>query len=263
MDKQQLKLEIKEMIEKSIRNFFEDKEVKVNHILDLIFPNERRIRSLIGGLETSFGTTLWEPLAKLLSKKNGFIILDEKQFKKPVEIPQNISLTISKWKDEREKKNANIELTDFIKEIRQGINSIDLNNIEYEKITKGKGVDIWLKKNGVEYLFDIKTNQINAGAGLKHNETLMDWYAYRILQKPDVDIQCKIAFPFNPFVQSWWDKMGGRAYPLRPGTDAVVENEFWDFLSGFKNTWEIIHECFKELGDENFGQKFEDIFYKN
>lgn len=33
-------------------------------ILDLLIPNERKIRSIVGGLETSLEPTLWEPLAK-------------------------------------------------------------------------------------------------------------------------------------------------------------------------------------------------------
>jgi len=262
MEKDKLKDEIKLMIENSIRAFFMDRDVKVNHILDLIFPNERRIRSLIGGLETSFGTTLWEPLAKLLAERNGFTILNEKDFQKPVDVPKPILDSISKWKEQREKAKNNIELKGFIAEVTEIVKNIDTSEIKYEKITKGEGVDIWIVKNGVEYLFDIKTNQINAGGGLKHNNTIMDWYAYRILQDSNVNVQCKIAFPFNPFNEDWWIRMGGRAYPLRKGTDAVVENEFWDFISGIDNTWGIIHQCFKELGEENFGQKFNDVFYK-
>ena len=47
-------------------------------VLDYIFPKERRIRAIIGGLETSLGTKLWEQLAKLLASENGFEVLDEK-----------------------------------------------------------------------------------------------------------------------------------------------------------------------------------------
>jgi len=74
----QLKAEIKQSIEASIRKFFRRKKVKVTHVLDLIFPVERRIRSLIGGLETSMGTTVWEPVAKVLAKANGFTVEDRK-----------------------------------------------------------------------------------------------------------------------------------------------------------------------------------------
>lgn len=52
-----VKQQIKENLKNSIRNFFKNKEVKNYQVLDDIFPNERRIRSLIGGLETSLGTS--------------------------------------------------------------------------------------------------------------------------------------------------------------------------------------------------------------
>ena len=62
--------EIKHTISKSIESFFLNKKVTVSHPLDLIFPKERRIRSLIGGLETSLGTKVWEPLAKMFAQNN-------------------------------------------------------------------------------------------------------------------------------------------------------------------------------------------------
>lgn len=73
-----IKLRIKENLKKSIRQFFKNKQVKSYQILDEIFPNERRIRSLIGGLETSLGTTFWEPISKTLAEINGFEIIKEK-----------------------------------------------------------------------------------------------------------------------------------------------------------------------------------------
>ena len=71
---------IKSTVEDSINAFFSGKDVKVEHVLDLIFPKERRIRSLIGGLETSLGTRVWEPLAKAFANNNGFTVKDEKIF---------------------------------------------------------------------------------------------------------------------------------------------------------------------------------------
>lgn len=50
---QNIKIKIKETLKTSLRNFFKNRKVKTFHVLDYIFPVERRIRSLIGGLETS------------------------------------------------------------------------------------------------------------------------------------------------------------------------------------------------------------------
>ena len=77
---------VHDTIKNSISDFFEGKDVKVEHVLDLIFPRERRIRSLIGGLETSLGTRLWEPLAKAFANEGGFEVLSEKSYNEKVPV---------------------------------------------------------------------------------------------------------------------------------------------------------------------------------
>ena len=95
---------IKSTVEKSIEDFFEGKEVKVTHVLDLIFPKERRIRSLIGGLETSLGTRVWEPLAKAFAKHNNFNLLCEKTLNSQVPvIPEALRHFIDDLKSEKQK----------------------------------------------------------------------------------------------------------------------------------------------------------------
>ena len=100
MNNLDLKKEIKVAIKDSVEAFFLGKEVKVVHPLDLIFPKERRIRSLIGGLETSLGTRVWEPIAKTLAKNNGYTVLNEKDFNQSVAvIPQSIQHMLSNFKN--------------------------------------------------------------------------------------------------------------------------------------------------------------------
>ncbi|SFN94033.1 hypothetical protein [Xenorhabdus japonica] len=77
-------------------------EVKVGHVLDKIFPRERRIRSLIGGLETSLGTQLWEPLALAFARENGFNILDHKRLNEKVPIiPDKVRYFISNYETQK------------------------------------------------------------------------------------------------------------------------------------------------------------------
>lgn len=253
---------IKETVESSIRNFFEGKTVEVQHVLDKIFPKERRIRSLIGGLETSLGERLWEPLAKAFAKNNGFEILDESKFNKeliPQNIPQPLLDCLSKWKRSRD-LGKNLPLDGYLDEIKNILKTTDRSKINYGKASKGEGLDIWLRKNGQEYLYDIKTNQINAGSGPKFNENIMKWYLYRLIHDPKLELSCKIAFPFNPHKGDFWRKEAGKASPLIPSVDAVVGDEFWGALLGKKGAWQLIEKTFENLGKENFGDQFKDIF---
>ncbi len=84
------------VIRTGINQYLESKrdEVVNYHVLQEIFPVERRIRSIIGGLETSFGTKVWEPLAKQIAQQNGFKIYNEKKFEKPANLPEKIEKLI-------------------------------------------------------------------------------------------------------------------------------------------------------------------------
>jgi len=257
----QIEALVRDTIKNSIQNFFKDKEVKVEHVLDLIFPKERRIRSLIGGLETSLGTQLWEPLAKVFAEQGGFSVLDEKHLNLSVPvIPEDIRNKIASFSARKTKDNSLLH-SDFFDEL---VNYIEKENIsvdEYQKMPKGEGVDIWLKKDGVEYLIDIKTTQLNAGGGPKFNNNLLNWNAYRALDGVRSPIKSFIAFPFNPHKnKDFWSKEKGKVSPLIPATEALVGDEFWGVLLGQKNITDMIFSEFRKLGEEDFGAQFDDIF---
>ena len=60
-----LETNIEDIITSSIKEYLVKRnKVKTFHPLDYIFPKERKIRSKVGGLETSLGKNLWERLAK-------------------------------------------------------------------------------------------------------------------------------------------------------------------------------------------------------
>nr|WP_281244139.1 TdeIII family type II restriction endonuclease [Xenorhabdus japonica] len=132
---------------------------------------------------------------------------------------------------------------------------------KYQKMPKGEGVDIWIEKDGIEYLIDIKTTQINASAGTKCMSTQANWYAYRALAQTKNNVVCLLAFPFNPHIgKNFWQKEQGKVRPLIPGKEAVVADEFWDFLLGEKNTTKLIFDVFEKLGKQDFGKQFSQIF---
>ncbi|MDE9544544.1 TdeIII family type II restriction endonuclease [Xenorhabdus bovienii] len=256
---------IEDTIKKSIADYFEGKKkISVNHVLDMIFPEERRIRSLIGGLETSLGTRLWEPLALAFAAKNGFNILNHKELNKRVPIiPDEVRHFISDYENSK-KGGADILGWEFYKSLCDFIKERKIVVDKYQKIPKGEGVDIWIEKSGVEYLIDIKTNQINAGLGSKLTTNQANWYTYRALEYTENKVICLLAFPFNPHNdKDFWIKEGGKVKPLISGKEAVVADEFWDFLLGKENTTQLIFDSFKRIGEQGFGKQFEHIFKMN
>ena len=252
---------VNDTIKNSISDFFEGKEVKVGHVLDLIFPRERRIRSLIGGLETSLGTRLWEPLAKAFAHEGGFEVLCEKSYNEKVPvIPEDVRNFTASFLDKK-KNDPSLKISEFEESLRRFIQEKNITATAYQKIPKGEGVDIWLKKDECEYLIDIKTNRINAGSGPKFTQNILNWLAYQLLSDTNRQSRCILAFPFNPHIgKDFWAKEGGKALPLIPSEEALVADEVWDMLYGKENTTELIFKEFAKLGEKDFGSQFNSIF---
>lgn len=216
-------------------------------VLDLLIPTERKIRSVVGGLETSLGTTLWEPLAKALATENGFSIIKQR-LEWPTNMPANLNATLSSIIDERRRRSGIYNARQSHNEIKR-VCQVFINRPigSFEPAPKGRGVDIWLRKKGINYLFDTKTVQPNVGALTSCMEQLLHWYAYFYARYPKAKAQARIIFPYNPHNGDFWDSTIGKGLPLERGGEAWVENEFWDFCSGLKGTYQLIEEAFYEL----------------
>ena len=255
-----MKAKVKSRIRGCIQGFFKNKTVKTSHVLDRLFPAERRVRSLIGGLETSLGT-VWQAVAEGLAESNGFE-LREKELLRPSPFPKKLSQELYRLKHLRENKESWIPMLECVESLKEVIINIDRSNLTYAPPPRGKGIDVCFFKHGTEYIFDTKTNQINQRGGLDLNLQLLEWYSFKLCKNPLVEVEARIAFPFNPYSSDWWKNQGSRVYPLTKdeGT-AWVENEFWDFCSGHTNTWKKILEIFDELGKEDFAQQFNSVFY--
>lgn len=243
---------IKQNLQTSLQKYVNNFKYRKTQPLDLLIPTERKIRSVVGGLETSMGTTVWEPIAKALAEMNGFKIIDEKILK-PKPFPPLLETELNTLVTLRENRDTWIPMNDCIKRLREISKRVDKHGIEYIKPAAGTGVDIRLKKGEKEYAFDTKTVQPNVGSIKSFNKQLLEWYAYILCQDPTVQISCKIAYPYNPHPDDFWSHKPHHLGILEPYVDAVVENEFWNFLSGEKNTYEEIIGIIKELRDEGFG----------
>ena len=213
------------------------------------------------GLLTSMGTKLWEHMARFCAEHNGYQVLNVKQLKRPEILPKQITEIINYWEHERLLGDGKITLDSYLSELRKAVKNFDLQADGAISYQKGEGVDLCFYKNGKYILVDMKTVQPNQGSGNKFNKSLMNWYAYFIMENPDVDVECFIGFPYNPYHTSWWQKNGGRVFPLVESIDARVGNEVWDLFSGHEDTWSIIEEAIESLESMNLSKRFEHIFY--
>lgn len=250
--------QIKQRLHDSLKRHVLNYKKKKLQPLDLLIPKERKIRSIVGGMETSMGTTVWEPVAKLLAKNNSFEIIEEKILM-PSPFPTEYARKLSKLISNRESKSTWISAKECLEKFRTMSKKIDKKDIEYINPPPGSGVDIYLRKNGVDYAFDTKTVLPNVGDIKKFNKQIMEWYAYSVFKNPSINIECKIAYPYNPYSSDFWSSGKHKNGILKPGVEALVENEFWNFLSGFENTYQHITSIFNELRSEGFGDELSDL----
>jgi len=253
----QLKPLIKQTAINSIVHYFKKNLNKKRsfQILDLLIPQERNIRSIVGGLETSMGKTLWEPLAKEIAKQNGFAIKNE-DLEAPVNMPGSLSSTLQIVLEARENPNSIYNARTSHAAIKDICQQFIHSKIEsFQKAPRGNGVDIWLNKNDTDYFFDTKTVQPNVGDLRKYLRQILSWYGYYYAKHPTGNAVGRIVFPYNPYPGDFYKYCKAGAKPLEKGEETWVENEFWDFLSGLQNTFGLIKESFMELCDEKTVEK--------
>ena len=235
-----------DLVFEKIEGYFSEDRNFDFKILDIWFPVEAKIRSYIGGLETSLGTGLWENLAVRLASENGFEVLDEKEFNDSVpNINSDLRSLIAEFTTRAQ--DDDIPMTTFLEELRVFIDSNNIASSSNQKLTSGTGVDVWLKKGETEFMFDIKTVKPNRGAFNGYFQQLIYWNAHRVLQNNNIKLRTAIVFPYNPYKTPYWNNK--RCDPLVKSEDALSDNEFWKLLTDNDNALEEIFEGFHALND--------------
>jgi len=247
---------------KAVRKFVDNRKEANFQVLDIIMPKERRIRSIVGGLETSLGTTLWEPLVKELAPLNGFEVCNEKKILKPVDMPDGLETVLNEVIYSREKRESKYNDETAREEIKKACSAVINNSLsDFEKPPRGHGVDVWVRKNKIDYLFDSKTVQPNIGTYKTCLRQIMTWYAYYYSKYPEGDARGIIFIPYNPYKCDFFEKTINHGFPLLKD-ELWVEDDLWDFCSGFKNTFKVILSAFEHIRDNELVAKELDYLFK-
>lgn len=234
----------------SFYKYFSNAQKETKHIvLDRFFPEERRITSTMTGLQTSLGT-FWEKLAVRFSEENDFVVINSLELTKPTVVPTELLSLIGEVKKEREDNGG--ELNSFKDRLDRLYGLDNIPDVEFMRMTKGKGADLIVSKDNKVFIFDIKTVQINANGGNAFNESLILWTAF-YKYKFGVSahrIRAMLVFPYNSKDEdndsSWWGDFGGRVSPLGRN-DVFVGNDFWSFLTGNADALKDIISGIEEL----------------
>ena len=217
-------------------------------VLDLVVPYEAKVFSVIHGLQTSLGTKLWEKLAKHLASHNDFKIIEEK-LERPI-IAEDINNRILHIIEER-KNSSNTYNSETSKlEIKKIISSVHNDINEWKSPTSGNGVDIWLCKDNINYLYDTKTVQPNDGDFVAFLEKIHNWYKQFYSKYPEGEVVARIGFPYNPYKRSFVDELGNKTKPLEYYTEFICDMDLWESLTDNKESYNIILKSFKNCKKE-------------
>ena len=263
-----IELLVRDTVDEAIVSYLDKKSAPTTKhvILDRIFPTERRIRSIMGGLETSIGTMIWEKLSFKFAQASGFEVKNTKNFMKPRKLPTAVSEFLSKVKQDRENSPTQSDFDLILSELHSLCLMAQKDRLEFVKPSSGDGIDMWFVKDGINYIFDTKTVQINAGGGNNFANKVLHWYAYFWLKYPDEEVLAGIVFPYSPYeptydASSWWQKNGSRAKPMQRGKDAFVQDEFWDLITCVKNSWSRILDGIEQVDSARLIEKYSNLFY--
>ncbi|OQX51982.1 MAG: restriction endonuclease [Candidatus Cloacimonas sp. 4484_209] len=234
---------IENIIKNSLRKKFQNYTPKTKHMpfhYRLLGKDRMALFSFIHSLNTTFGTSIFEPVAEALASIN-FI-----EAKKQYILGTDIS------------EKAQREIQHIINELTTGKNPNKM--VEIEKIrntaTSGKinklktvKVDLFLKdKNGNVHLFDIKTAKPNISNFKDFKRTLLEWIAIYLAENPNANVNSYIAIPYNPYEPKPYERWTLKGM-LDLNQELKVADEFWDFLGGTGAYKELLN-CFERVGIE-------------
>lgn len=207
----------------------------------LLGKDRLALYSFIQSLNTNFGTTIFEPVAKALAANN--FVSAESQQTAGTQISSEAHKVIQNIMDSLSIAESSPNKTNEINAIRAVCQTGEMTRVKPTK------VDIKLiEHDGTIYLFDIKTAKPNAGGFKEFKRTLLEWVATTLAINPEANVQSIIAIPYNPYEPEPYNRWTMRGM-LDLENELKVANEFWDFIGG-EGAYIDLLGCFERVGIE-------------
>jgi len=197
--------------------------------------------SFIHSLNTNFGSSIFEPVAKAIANSNF----------RNVWLKQNAGSSISAKAHEAiqiimDNLSTATSMPNKVNEINVIREAAQKGSIKNVKLTK---VDIKLEsKSGEIYLIDIKAAKPNMGEFKGYKRTLLEWVAATLAEDAETQINTLIAIPYNPYEPHPYARWTMRGM-LDLNEELKVADEFWDFLGG-TGTYIQLLDIFERTGIE-------------
>lgn len=234
---------IENVIKESLRKKFQSYKPETNSMpfhYRLLGRDRMALYSFIQSLNTTFGTSIFEPVAETIAKLN----FDSAQRQYAVE--DSISEQAQNVIQEIMNNLTNGESPNKLEEIDRIRNVCNKGTMRKLKTVK---VDLFIKsKDGSIYLFDLKTTKPNISNFKDFKRTLLEWTAIFLAKNPDAKVNSYIAIPYNPYEPKPYERWTLKGM-LDLDNELKVADEFWDFLGGDRVYSELL-DCFERAGLE-------------
>jgi len=235
---------IENTIKQCIRNKFLTYKPETNHMpfhYRLLGRDRMALFSFIQSLNTTFGTSIFEPVAETLASLR--FPFAKKQFIVGNTISEQAQIEIQHIMNELITGRKNPHKIEEIEKIRKVATSGKMNLLKTVK------VDLFVINNdGVVYLFDLKTVKPNISNFKDFKRTLLEWIAIYLSKHPEAKIHSYIAIPYNPYEPKPYERWTIKGM-LDIEQELKVAEEFWDFLGGKGAYYELLN-CFERVGIE-------------
>ncbi len=230
---------IKENLRKKLRNYNPETKNMPFHYR-LLGKDRMALFSFIHSLNTTFGTSIFEPVAEVLASAN--FLEAKKQYKLGTSISERAQIEIQHIINELS-VGKSPDKTAEIERIRKVARTGKINKLKTVK------VDLFLKdESGCVHMFDIKTAKPNISNFKDFKRTLLEWIAIYLLEYPDANVSSYIAIPYNPYEPKPYERWTLKGM-LDLDKELKVASEFWDFLGGTGAYNELLN-CFERVGIE-------------
>ncbi len=245
---------IENVIKESLRKKFQSYKPETKNMpfhYRLLGRDRMALFSFIHSLNTTFGTSIFEPVAETSSRlnftfaKKQYVVGDTISEQAQIEIQQIMNgLTIGN----------NPNKVEEIERIREVCDKGKINKIRTVK------VDLFVKSNDETiHLFDLKTAKPNISNFKDFKRTLLEWIAIFLFKNPSANVHSYIAIPYNPYEPKPYERWTLKGM-LDLDKELKVAEEFWDFLGGDGAYSEIL-DCFERAGIE-LRPEIDDYFLK-
>ena len=240
--KEQIKL-IENAIKNSLRKKFQTYKPETSHMpfhYRLLGRDRMALFSFIHSLNTTFGTSIFEPVAETLASLN--FEFAQKQYVVGDTISEQAQSEIQRIMNELTiGKNPN--KAEEIEKIRKVCNKGAMNKLKTVK------VDLFVQSaDGTVHLFDLKTAKPNISNFKDFKRTLLEWIAIFLSKNPNAKVKSYIAIPYNPYEPKPYERWTLKGM-LDLDNELKVAEELWDFL-GNDGAYSELLNCFERVGIE-------------